>query len=84
VILGILFRRSFLWWFASILVALAIVRSVSIATLDKLGFKYHCPGLWQRMIGEIKLHSKPPGAVRPQKGFEALASLSPLPAIRDN
>lgn len=39
VVLGLLFRRSFLWWCASTLAALAIVASVSLAALDKLGFK---------------------------------------------
>jgi hypothetical protein len=39
VVLELLFRRSFLWWCASTLAVLAIVLSVSIATLDKLGFK---------------------------------------------
>jgi hypothetical protein len=39
VVLGLLFRRSFLWWCASALAILAIVLSVSIATLDKLGSK---------------------------------------------
>ena len=39
VVLGLLFRRSFLWWCASTLTVLAIVLSVIIAGLDKLGFK---------------------------------------------
>ena len=38
-VLGLLFRRSFLWWCASALTILAIVLSVSLAALDKLGFK---------------------------------------------
>jgi|HubBroStandDraft_6_1064221.scaffolds.fasta_scaffold475018_1 hypothetical protein len=39
VVLGILFRRSFLWWCASTLTVLAIVLSVSLAMLDRLGSK---------------------------------------------
>jgi hypothetical protein len=39
VVLGLLFRRSFLWWCASTLAVLAIALSVSIAALDKIGFK---------------------------------------------
>ena len=39
VVLGVLFRRSFPWWCASTLAALAILISVSLAVLDKLGFK---------------------------------------------
>lgn len=39
VVLGLLFRKSFLWWCASTLAALAMVVSVSLAALDKLGFK---------------------------------------------
>jgi hypothetical protein len=39
VVLGLLFRRSFLWWCASTLVVLAIVLSISLAALDKFGFK---------------------------------------------
>ena len=38
-VLGLLFRRSFLWWCASTLTVLAIVLSVSLAVFDKLGFK---------------------------------------------
>lgn len=39
VVLGLLFRRPFLWWCASSLTVLAIVLSVAIAVLDRLGFK---------------------------------------------
>jgi hypothetical protein len=39
VVLGFVFRRSFLWWCACMLTILAIVLSVSLAALDKLGFK---------------------------------------------
>jgi undecaprenyl pyrophosphate phosphatase UppP len=39
VVLGILFRRHFLWWLASTLTVLAIVLSVSLAMLDRLGSK---------------------------------------------
>jgi hypothetical protein len=38
-VLGLLFKRSFLWWCASSLTVLAIVLSISLAVLDKLGFK---------------------------------------------
>ena len=39
VVLGVLFRRPFLWWCASTLALFAIVLSVSLAALDRLGFK---------------------------------------------
>lgn len=39
VVLGLLFKRSFLWWCASTLTVLAIVLSVGVAVFDKLGFK---------------------------------------------
>jgi len=39
VVLGLLFKRSFLWWCAAALAVAVIVLSVSIAVLDKLGFK---------------------------------------------
>jgi hypothetical protein len=39
VVLGLLFRHSFLWWSASTLTILAIVLSVTLAALDRLGFK---------------------------------------------
>jgi hypothetical protein len=38
VVLGFLFRRSFLWWCASTMTVLAIVLSIGLAVLDKLGF----------------------------------------------
>jgi hypothetical protein len=39
VILGVFFRRSVLWWLASILSVAGIVLFITIAALDKLGFK---------------------------------------------
>ena len=39
VVAGLLLRRSFLWWCASTMTVLAILLSISIAVLDKLGFK---------------------------------------------
>jgi hypothetical protein len=39
VILGLVVRRSLFWWIASTLTIVAIVLSVGIAVLDKLGFK---------------------------------------------
>ena len=38
-VLGLFFRRSFLWWCASTLTVLAVVLSISLAALDKFGFK---------------------------------------------
>ena len=38
-VFGFVFRRSFLWWCASTLAVSAIVLSVCLAALDKLGFK---------------------------------------------
>jgi len=39
VMLGLVVRRSLFWWLASTLTIVAIVLSVGIAVLDKLGFK---------------------------------------------
>ena len=39
VVLGVLLRHSFLWWLASTLALLGVVLSISLAALDKLGFK---------------------------------------------
>jgi hypothetical protein len=39
VVLGLLFRRSFLWWCTSTLTLVAILLSVSLAVLDELGSK---------------------------------------------
>ena len=39
VMLGIVLRRSFLWWCASTLTLLALAIAVSLAALNKLGFK---------------------------------------------
>jgi Flp pilus assembly protein TadB len=39
VVLGLLFRRSFLWWCAATLTAFAVVLAVSLAALNKLGFQ---------------------------------------------
>jgi hypothetical protein len=39
VVLGLVFRRSFLWGCASILTMLALVLSAIVTALDKFGFK---------------------------------------------
>jgi len=39
VVLGLFLKHSFLWWCASGLTVLAIVLSICLAVLDKLGFQ---------------------------------------------